>query len=158
MSAVLALGTPTESRPPVGRLRPTSLNEFVEEFEIALKEKRDLACRLSEARSEITAMNQLYQQRRADFDSEKRLLNSEIDKLRAQVQEFSKNNEKKTADAGGVQSLLETRERLIREEFGRKFQELTVEVKRQRKKYTDQVDEMKRQLAGCICQVSIRSK
>jgi hypothetical protein len=51
----------------------------------------------------------------------------------------------------GVQVLLETKERLIRDEFERKYQELAVEVRRQRKQHTDEVDKLKRQLSECIC-------
>lgn len=154
MSAVLTLGNATQLRPHIGKASSASLTEFIDQFEVAIREKRDLACRLNEALDEIAAIDKLYQQRRAQFDSEKQLLNSEIDKLRTQVLEISKTNEKKVADTAVVQSLLETRERLVREEFGRKFQELTVEVRQQRKKYNEQVEKMKNQLEGCICQGS----
>jgi len=48
-----------------------------------------------------------------------------------------------TVDDARLQSLLAARERLIRDEFERKFQELTVEVKRERNRYTQEVH--------CIC-------
>jgi hypothetical protein len=152
MSTVLVQGFPTESLSDCRK--PTASGDFHEQFEKILREKRDLACRLSQALDEMTAMNQLYKQRRAEFNAEKGLLQSEIDRLRALVAAYSDNQEKKTADSAVVRSLLEAREKLIREEFTRKFQELAVEVKRQRTKYDGQVEEMKRRLSSCICQPS----
>ena len=131
--------------------KPTSVSELAEQFEPLIKEKRDLVCRLSQALDEITAMNQLYRERRAQFNAEKSLLQSEIEKLRAQVTEYS-NNQEKRANTASVQSLLEAREKLIREEYSRKFQDLAIEVKQQRAKYDEQVQEMKKKISACICQ------
>jgi len=136
---------------------PASLSDFAEEseeYETMLKEKRDLACRLGQALDEIMAMNQLYRERRVQFNAEKSLLQSEIEKLRAQVTEYSNNQEKRVTDAVGIKSLLEAREKLIREEYSRKFQDLAIQVKQQRTKYDEQVLEMKKKLSGCICQSS----
>jgi DNA repair exonuclease SbcCD ATPase subunit len=102
--------------------------------------------------AEIAGINEIYQQRRLEFDVEKRRLNSEIERLQAQIAEGSKRDE--TTTSAGIQALLRTRERLTREEFERKYQELAAEVRRQRKKYAEQVDEMKNQLSGCLCKVS----
>ena len=60
-------------------------------------------------------------------------------------------SEKRTLDDPRLQSLLAAKERLIRDEFERKYQELAVEVKRQRNRYTEEVQELKRQLSNCIC-------
>jgi len=49
------------------------------------------------------------------------------------------------------QSLLAAKERLMRDEFERKYQELAVEVKRERHRYTEEVQKLKRQLSTCIC-------
>jgi phage shock protein A len=134
--------------------KPTSMSDVAERFETVVKEKRDLACRLSQALEEMNAISQLYRERRAEFIAEKTLLESEIEKLRAVVAEYSKNKEKRTAASAGVQSILEAREKLIREEFSRKFQDLAVEVKRQRTKFDEQVGKMKKKLSACICQPS----
>jgi hypothetical protein len=136
--------------------KPTPMSDVAERFETVVKEKRDLACRLSQALDEMNAINQLYRERSAEFVAEKTLLESEIEKLRAVVAESSKNQEKRTADSAAVRSILEAREKLIREEFSRKFQDLAVEVKRQRTKYDEQVGEMKKKLSACICQPSDR--
>ena len=134
------------------------VQSFPTELLSELREKRDLACRLSQALDEMMAMNELYKQRRAEFNAEKSHLQSEIERLQALVEAYSKNEEKKTTDSAAVRSILEAREKLIREEFTRKFQELAVEVKRQRTKYDGQVEEMKRRLSGCICQPSSSGK
>ena len=60
-------------------------------------------------------------------------------------------SEKRTVDDARLQSLLAAKERLIRGEFERKYQNLAVEVKRQRNRYTEEVQELKRQLSNCIC-------
>ena len=151
MSSALNQAIAPETRPVPESQTPGSSGELTEQYDVVQRVRRDVAYRLKEAFDEIAAINQLYQQRRTEFESEKRLLNSEIEKLQAQVMEHAARNEKKAAVNGGVQSLLETKERLIREEFERKFQELAVQVKRQRKQYAGQVDEMKKQLSNCIC-------
>ena len=63
-------------------------------------------------------------------------------------------SEKETVDDARLQSLLAAKEKLIRDEFERKYQELAVEVKRERKRYTEEVQKLKRQLSNCICRVS----
>jgi hypothetical protein len=60
-------------------------------------------------------------------------------------------SEKRTVDDARLQSLLAAKERLIRDEFERKYQYLAVEVKRQRNRHTEEVQELKRQLSNCIC-------
>ena len=128
-----------------------SLSEFAEQFASVVKEKQDLASRLSKALADIAAITQLHQRAHADFDSERTQLNSEIAKLRAQLIGLTKRPENGTVDDARLQSLLAARERLIRDEFERKFQELTVEVKRERNRYTQEVQKLKTQLSNCIC-------
>jgi hypothetical protein len=60
-----------------------------------------------------------------------------------------------TVDDARFQSLLAARERLIRDEFERKYQELAVAMKRERNRYTEEVQKLKRQLSGCICRDSM---
>jgi signal transduction protein with GAF and PtsI domain len=132
------------------------LSEFADQFEAAIKEKQDLACRLGKALDEIMTVKQHYQKARVEFDSERSRLNTEIGNLRAQIDEFSKRAENTAVDDGRIQSLLAARERLIRDEFERKMQELVVEVRRERTKHAQQVQKMKTQLSNCICRASGR--
>ena len=150
MSRALDQAIP-ETHTLAGRQGPGSLVELAEQLEIAQREKREIASQLREAFAEIAAINKLYNERRTQFESEKDFLISELDKLRAEVREYPKKGENKASMSGGVQSLLETRERLVREEFERKFQDLAIVVKRQRQKYNERVDEMRKHLSGCIC-------
>ena len=48
-------------------------------------------------------------------------------------------------------SLLETKERLIRQEFERKYQDLLVEVRKERTLHGKQIKDLKEQLSACIC-------
>jgi len=128
-----------------------SLSEFAEQFASVVKEKQDLASRLSKALADVSAITQLHQRTHAEFDSERTRLNSEIDKLRAQLIGSVKRPDNPTTDDARVQSLLAARERLIRDEFERKFQELTVAVRQERNKYSEEVQRLKAQLSNCIC-------
>ncbi len=128
-----------------------SLSDFAEQFESVVKEKQDLAARLNKALADISAMTQLHQRAHADFDSERARLNSEINGLRAQIIGLSNRRENGNIEDARLQSLLAARERLIRDEFERKFQELTVEVKQERSRHTQEVQKLKTQLSNCIC-------
>ena len=65
----------------------------------------------------------------------------EIETLRAQLKPETR-----------LKSLLELKEKLIRDEFEMKYRDLQVQVKQMRQKYTRQAEEMKAQLSTCICQ------
>jgi len=99
---------------------------------------------------ELTGI-ELNEPRSRDIEGEKRLFDSELDKVREDFAEYSRSEDKRREIRGGIQSLLETKERLMRNEFERKFQELAVQVKRQRIQHTEQVDKLKKQLQDCIC-------
>ena len=120
-----------------------SLSYLAEQFGCLLNEKRDLTSQLSKALDENAALNRLYSRTCAESDAERIRLNSEIANLRSQV-------------TGRVQSILAVKEKLMREEFERKFQELTVEVRQERQRYRNAIAEMKRQIASCICQARNR--
>src|SRR5213593_2717381 len=124
------------------RQRP-SLSEFLEQLESVVNEKQDLACRLSKALDDIKAMNQLHARMQAEFDCERTRLTSEIADLRAQLIRLSNRSENGAVDDRRPQSLLAAREKLIRDEFERKFQELAVQVKRERNRYTQEVQKLK---------------
>ena len=131
-----------------GDIRKLSLSEFPELFEAAIKERQELTLRLEKAREEIATMIRA----RAEFEKERSHLNAEITKLREQVSELSKKSTNVKDDAARTEYLVAAKEKLIREEFERKYQELTVEVRNHRKKYTQQMDAMKKQLKNCMCQ------
>ena len=128
-----------------------SLTEFAEEFECAINEKHELATRLSTALGELEVVTRLFEQSRAEFDFERRRMRSEIEDLREQLSKSSETNRNSSAHGAGLKSVLAAREKVMREEFERKFQELTVEVRQERNKYTQAVEKMKSQLSGCIC-------
>ena len=120
-----------------GRPGP-SLNDFAEQFESLLHERNDFRSRLSAALDENSALVRLQEERRADFEREQGRLNSEITSLQSQL-------------SGRLQSVLAAKDKLMREEYERKFQELTVEVKQERKKCGEMIEQIRKQMAGCIC-------
>jgi hypothetical protein len=117
---------------------PGPLSYFAEQFGCLLNEKRDLTSQLSKALDENATLNRLYTETCAELDGERIRLNSEIANLRSQL-------------SGRLQSILAIKEKLMREEFERKFQELTVEVRQERHRYRNAIAEMKRQIVSCIC-------
>jgi F0F1-type ATP synthase membrane subunit b/b' len=116
------------------------LSYLAEQYACLLTEKRDLTSHLNKALDENAALNQLYTQTCGDFDRERIQLNSEIANLRSQL-------------SSRLQSIVAIKEKLMREEFERKFQELTLEVRQERHRYKNAIADMKRQIAKCICQV-----
>jgi F0F1-type ATP synthase membrane subunit b/b' len=120
-----------------------SLSYFAEQFGCLLNEKRDLASQLSKALDENAALNRRYEQTCAEFDAERIQFSSEIANLRSQL-------------TSRLQSILAVKEKLMREEFEIKFQELTLEVKQERRRYRNAIEEMKRQIASCICRARNR--
>ena len=125
------------------RLAGLSLSYLAEQFGCLLNEKRDLTSQLSKALDENAALNRLYKQTCAEFDVERIQLNSEITNLRSQL-------------SSRLQSLLAIKEKLMREECERRFQELTLEVRQERHRYRNAIEEMKKQIASCICRARNR--
>src|SRR5262245_34459496 len=115
-----------------GQQPGASLNHFAEQFECLLNEKRDLTFRLSKALDENAALNQLHKEARAEIVNVQSALSRRL------------------------QSLLAVKEKLIREEYERKFQELTVEVRQERIRYRKLIEEVKIQVASCICRAKAR--
>jgi SMC interacting uncharacterized protein involved in chromosome segregation len=124
--------------------RPVSLNEFLQHFESMVSEKNALELRLSLALREKAELDQVHQRTRVDFDAERSRLNAEIDTLRGQLSGRSES----------FGSVLGAKERLIRDEFERKYQDLLVQVRRERTKHGEVVQNLKKQLSACICHLS----
>jgi hypothetical protein len=120
-----------------GTGRP-SLSDFAEQFERLINEKRDLMFRLNKALDENLALNQLHKRACDEFDCERARLNAEIVNVRSKP-------------GSPPQSILAAKEKLIREEFERKFQELTLQVRQSRHRYMNAAEEVKKKLASCIC-------
>jgi hypothetical protein len=119
------------------------LSYLAEQFDCLLNEKRDLTSQLSKALDENAALNRLYTQTCAEFDGERIRLNSEIANLRSQL-------------TSRLQSILAIKEKLMREEFERKFQDLTLEMRQERHRHRNAIEEMKEQIASCICRARNR--
>jgi len=127
-----------------------SLSEFAEEFQCAIRERDALDSRLRAALEEIKMLTRLGEQARAEFEGERTRLSSELAALR---QQLAASSDAGTNSPGrGMSSVMAAREKVIREEFERKFLELTVEVRQQRNKYAQAVERIKNQRSNCICQ------
>jgi F0F1-type ATP synthase membrane subunit b/b' len=124
-------------------LAGVSLSYLAEQFGCLLNEKRDLTSQLSKALDENAALNRLYKQTYAEFDGERIRLHSEIANLRSQL-------------TSRLQSILSIKEKLMREEFDRKFQELSLQVRQERHRYRNAIEERKKQTASCICRAKNR--
>ena len=124
-------------------LAGVSLSYLAEQFGCLLNEKRDLTSQLSKALDENAALNRLYKQTYAECDGERIRLHSEIANLRSQL-------------TSRLQSILSIKEKLMREEFDRKFQELSLQVRQERHRYRNAIEEMKKQTASCICRAKNR--
>ena len=120
-----------------------SLSYLAEQFGCLLNEKRDLTSQLNKALDGNATLNRLYEQTCAKFDVERIQLNSEITNLRSQL-------------TSRLQSIVAIKEKLMREEFERKFQELTLEVRQERQRYKNAIEKMKQQIASCICRAQNR--
>jgi len=143
--------TPPENKP---NRRP-SLSEFAEQFETAIREKQEMASRLERALGEVSDLTQLYQQIHKELETERDRMKSEIARLRDQLGEQTRRADKPPqTDSAAAQALLAAQEKLMRSEFDRKFQELTLEVRQQRAVYTQQMEKMKKQLSNCICRAT----
>jgi chromosome segregation ATPase len=146
MSSALKQGSVTEGG------KPPSLNEFLDQFEGLLSEKHELTVRLTKALVEIKELTGLYHDTRAQLES----LTSQNAELRAKLQDAPLRLEKDSGNEPRANALASARERLMRDEFERKFQDLTLEVKKMRNKYEQQVHDLQTQLSNCICKASGR--
>src|SRR5262245_19644583 len=81
-----------------------SLSEVAENYETVLKEKQDLACRLSDSMLEGKRFKELYQRASIEFGAERDRLNLEIGQLRAQL-------------SNRLESVIAAKEKLMRDEF-----------------------------------------
>lgn len=120
-----------------------SLDDFAEQFERLFTENRDLAFRLSKALDENVALTQLHKQACAGFESERTRLNSEIANLKLQLN-------------SRLHSVLSTKEKLMKEEFERKLQELTIDLRQERHRYRTAVEDLKKRAESCICRARNR--
>jgi len=128
-----------------------SLSQFAEQYEVIAKEKDDLLHRLRAALEEKAALAELHTRMRAQFDAERNQLNSEISSLRERSTPTKLLASAATSDHA-FKSVISAKERLMREEYEHRFQELKVALKRERSKYSQHLETLKKQRATCICQ------
>ena len=116
-----------------------SLNEIAEHLERAIKEKQDIERRFAELLLENNQLNLRCAKADAELTAE-RLRRSDEARLQANGR-----------GEGRQQAELAAREKLIRDEFERKIQELKLELNKERHLMAKRLEKMKAEAASCIC-------
>jgi hypothetical protein len=111
---------------------PRSLGDIAEHLERTLKDRQNLERKLAELLEENTRLAS----RCVQFDSAL----ASAGKLKS-----------KTAGHGRQEAELAVRERLLKDEFERKTQELRLEMNKERRQLVESVEQLKKELAGCFC-------
>jgi len=122
----------------LGRSQNSPLSTSAGRSEHSNAESRNLLSRLTQALDENAALSRKYEESLAEFDRHRDELNAEIEKLNARL-------------SGRLKSLLEPREKLMREEYERRFQDLTVDLRSERGKYSRELKALKERMGLCIC-------
>jgi hypothetical protein len=121
-----------------------SLTDIAEDLERALRHQHEIERRLDEALLERDRLNARCAEANAELASVRIRLKSQISEM--QLAESSK-----VVFSRRQQAELAAKEKLIRDEFERKLQELQVAVKQERHQLQQRLAKMKEELSGCIC-------
>jgi hypothetical protein len=113
---------------------PRSLGDIAEHLERTFKDRQNLERKLTE----LVEENKRLASRCAKVDAE--LADTSAGKLKS-----------KTAGHGRQEAELAMRERLLKDEFERKTQELRLEMNKERRQLVECVEQLKKELAGCFC-------
>jgi hypothetical protein len=111
---------------------PRSLADIAEHLERTFKDRQNLERKLTE----LVEENNRLASRCAAVDAEL----ASMGKLKS-----------KTAGPGRHEAELAVRERLLKDEFERKTQELRLEMNKERRQLVECVEKLKMELAGCFC-------
>jgi hypothetical protein len=130
-----------------------SLHEIGEHLERALKEKQELERRFVQLLQENNQLSLRCDKASAELTAERVRRSDEVARLQAQI-----NGQGKPplglGGEGRQQAEMAAREKLIRDEFERKIQQLQLELNKERHLMAKCLEKMKAALAGCICRGS----
>ena len=112
-------------------------------------DKHELESRIAELLEENNILKLRCTVAATELTDERQRLIGEIATLQAQIANAQQAREK--AGVGAREAESAARDRLLKDEFERKVQELQVEVKRERLKYAEQMHAVKQKMANCIC-------
>jgi len=115
-----------------------SLPEIAEHLERALKEKQELQHRYAELLQENRQLSSRCAKADAELTAERLLRSEEALQANGRVE-------------GRQQAQLAAREKLLRDEFERKVQDLQLELNKERHLLAKRFEKMKAEAAGCIC-------
>jgi regulator of replication initiation timing len=93
---------------------------------------------------------QVLESQVAELVAENNRLNGEVHGLQSKLAETLE-KQKDSLGAGKREAESAARERLLKDEFERKIENLQVELNRVRQRATKQIEEMQTRVAGCIC-------
>ena len=110
--------------------KPRSLKDIAEHLERTIKLEENLERKLTE----LVAENNRLARRCAQADADLAVLKS-----------------KPAAVNGRHEAELAVRERLLKDEFERKTQELQLEMKKERRQLVASVEQLQKELEGCFC-------
>ena len=116
--------------------KPRSLKDIAEHLERAVKLEENLERKLTE----LLAENNRLARRCAQADADLAATMESMEKLKS-----------KPAVRGRQEAELAVRERLLRDEFERKTQEIRLEMKKERLQLVESVEQLKKELEGCFC-------
>src|SRR5262245_40722588 len=127
-----------------------SMHEIGEHLEKALKEKQELERRFVQLLQENNQLSLRCDKASAELTAERIRRTDEVARLEAQI-----NEPRKPALAQGGEGRqkaeLAAREKLIRDEFERKIQEMQLELNKERHLLAKRLEKMKAEAASCIC-------
>ena len=121
-----------------------SASEMAERLARSHVDKQELESRLDELLHENNILKLQCSAAAAELEDEQKRLTGEADKLRAQL-------ELKQSGVGRQEAESSARERLLKDAFERKIEDLQVALNRERQHSARQVEEMETRLGNCIC-------
>ena len=126
-----------------------STSEMAERLARSHVDKQELESRIADLLEENNILKLRCTVAATELTDERQRLNAEIATLKSQIVDAQQMREK--AGIGAREAESAARDRLLKDEFERKVQELHVEVKRERMKYAEQMHALKQKMANCIC-------
>src|SRR5262245_49596913 len=127
-----------------------SLNEIGEHLERAVKEKQELERRYVELLHENNQLGLRCDKAAAELTAERVRRSDDVASLQAQINAQAK-PQLGLGGEGRQQAEMAAREKLIRDEFERKIQELRLELNKERHLLAKRLEKMKAEAASCIC-------
>ena len=126
-----------------------STSEIAEHLARSHMDKQELESRIAELLEENEILKLRCSVAAAELTDERQRLKGEIAALQSQIADAQQSRQRGGIGAREAESA--ARERLLKNEFERKIQDLQVELKKQRQRHDEQMHAVKRKMTNCIC-------